>query len=450
MTRPNPPAEVPSAAAMLGCISDPAVVLSADYSILAANRAYRDAFAGGSDVRSRHCYEVSHKYPVPCHQAGESCPLVRSRETGEPCRLVHLHHTAQGEQHEDVILQPVVEEDGSVHSYLEILRPVKIASARPGAERMVGRSPAFRHTLELVERVAPTDTTVLLLGESGTGKELVAEAIHRESRRSRKPFVPVDCSGLTETLFESELFGHEKGSFTGAVGRKKGLVEAAEGGTLFLDELGDIPLSLQVKLLRLLETNRYRRVGSTEALLADFRLICATHRDLEAMVREGKFRQDLYYRIHVFPIPLPSLRERVEDLPLLAESLLQRLPGFEHHKLHPDTLAMLQAYAFPGNVRELFNVLERACLLADGEVLLPEHLPEACSRPGESPVPGSLESSSEAHRPTGIVPLEEMEERYLRWAVDHNSGDNRELAQALGMSERTFYRKVAKLREEDP
>jgi transcriptional regulator with PAS, ATPase and Fis domain len=222
---------------------------------------------------------------------------------------------------------------------------------------------------------------VLLQGESGTGKELVAQAIHDASRRAR-PFVAVDCSGLTETLFESELFGHERGAFTGASARKIGLVEAASGGTLFLDELGDIPLPMQVKLLRLLETGTYRRVGSTELIRADIRLISATHQPLKALVAQGRFRQDLFYRVNAFPICLPALRERPDDIPLLAEALLGRVAPERKLKLADDALACLQAYDYPGNVRELRNILERASLMCDGDTVQRRHLPEELCEPG--------------------------------------------------------------------
>ena len=226
--------------------------------------------------------------------------------------------------------------------------------------------------------MAPSATTALLLGESGTGKELVAQAIHQQSGREHGPFVVVECSGLTESLFESELFGYEKGAFTGANRRKIGLVESASGGTLFLDEVGDIPLSLQVKLLRLLETGTFRRVGGVETLRADFRLIAATHRDLKGMVERGSFRRDLYYRLSVFPIHLPALRERRGDIVLLAETLLTRLAPGRAYVLGDEMRARLLAYDFPGNIRELRNIIERAILMADGGTLLPEHLPEGC------------------------------------------------------------------------
>ncbi len=237
---------------------------------------------------------------------------------------------------------------------------------------MVGYSRPFTRMLELAKRVAAQESSVLLLGESGTGKELVAHAIHDMSPRASAPFVAVECSGLTETLFESEMFGYEKGAFTGAAGRKIGLVEAVSGGTLFLDEVGDIPLSLQVKLLRLMEAGTYRRIGGLEPLRADFRLVAATHRDLAQMVREGTFRQDLFFRINVFPIQLPPLRERMEDLPMLVKSLLSHLEPARKIKLSDEAMAALMKHDFPGNVRELRNILERALIMVDGNIIQPQ------------------------------------------------------------------------------
>lgn len=305
---------------------DPQIIMGADYRILAANAAYRRIFAGGRDVVGQFCYSVSHGYSRPCDECGESCPLAASRATGEPNRVLHLHHTPRGEEHVDVELTPIVGASGRTEYFVERMITVREASSLPAASGLVGKSPAFNRMLELVRRVAPSNTAALLLGESGTGKELVAQTIHQQSAREHGPFVAVECSGLTETLFESELFGYEKGAFTGANQRKIGLVEAASGGTLFLDEVGDIPLGLQVKLLRLLETGTFRRVGGVEALRADFRLVAATHRDLKTMVEAGTFRRDLYYRLSVFPIELPALRDRREDIGLLADTLLSRLP----------------------------------------------------------------------------------------------------------------------------
>lgn len=358
-----------------------------------------------------------------------------SLTSGQPQRVLHLHYTPQGIEHVDVETLPIRNEAGEIAYFLEVFRQSDIASSHPDAEGLIGRSRTFNHMLEFIERVAPSDTSVLLLGETGSGKELAAKAIHDASQRAMGPFVPLDCSGLTETLFESELFGHEKGAFTGAHNRKIGLVEAARGGTLFLDEVGDIPLALQVKLLRLLETGTYRRVGSVEPLTTDFRLICATHRHLPDMVDKGTFRRDLYYRLEVFPISLPPLRERPEDIELLSESILKRIGGPRHKQLHPQALDSLTAYQFPGNIRELRNILERAALLADGEWIRPEHLPSEC-RGEKYGLPDIFTSDAT------IVPLEEMEKKYLRWALDVHQGDRATLAYTLGLTERTLYRKL--------
>jgi len=287
--------------------------------------------------------------------------------------------------------------------------------------------------------VAPSNTTVLLLGESGTGKELVAKAIHDTSPRADKPFVPLDCSGLSETLFESQFFGHEKGAFTGAQQRHIGLVEAAHGGTLFLDELGDIPLSLQVKLLRLLETGTFLRVGRTEPIKAEFRLICATHRDLKQHVEDGHFRRDLYYRINALPNHSPPLRERQDDLPLLIETLLQRFEPQRKVTHSREAMDCLINYPFPGNIRELRNFLERTLLLADDQTIQPEHLPPECGcTTSESRYPAPNLSS-----PDEVLPLKIVEQTYLQWISARYPGDKRSLARQLGLSERTLYRKLS-------
>jgi len=411
---------------------DAQIVMDADYRILAANAAYRRIYAGGHDVVGQTCYAVSHGYSRPCDECGESCPLAASRANGEPNRVLHLHHTPRGDEHVDVELTPIIGASGQIEYFVERMTTVREASSLPAEKGLVGKSPAFNRMLELLRRVAPSNTAALLLGESGTGKELVAQAIHQQSGREHEAFVVVECSGLTETLFESELFGYEKGAFTGANQRKIGLVESASGGTLFLDEVGDIPLSLQVKLLRLLETGTFRRVGGVETLRADFRLIAATHRDLKGMVERGGFRRDLYYRLGVFPILLPALRERRADIALLAETLLTRLAPGRVYSLSPEALARLQAYDFPGNIRELRNIIERAILMADGDTLLAEHLPPELAGETVAGIPDM-----------DIVPLEMAELRYLQWALARHNGDRKSLAAQLGISERTLYRKLA-------
>lgn len=410
----------------------PHIVMDKHYTIIGANSAYRSQYGDAKPLVGRHCYEVSHHFDRPCDEAGESCPLKHSSKTGRPQRVLHLHQTPRGEEHVDVELTPIHDANGELVYFVEMMQTIRNAGATSSAQGMVGRSPVFNNMLGLIERVAPSEASVLLLGESGTGKELVSQAIHNASRRANKPYVVVDCSGLTESLFESELFGYEKGAFTGATQRKQGLVESASGGTLFLDEVGDIPLNLQVKLLRLLETGTYRRVGSVEPLRADFRLVAATHRDLKKMVEQETFRKDLYYRISTFPIHVPALAERREDIPLLAATLLARISPKRKLKLHPDVIAKLQGCNYPGNIRELRNILERASLMTDGDTVMAEHLTT------EDDTPHQL---THVYSPV-IIPLEDAERQYLQWADANCHGDRRMLAKMLGISERTLYRKL--------
>ncbi len=251
-------------------------------------------------------------------------------------------------------------------------------------ENIIGNSHAMRAVYENIHRVAQADTTVLIRGESGTGKELVASAIHYSSRRDKRPFVKVNCAALTETLLESELFGHEKGSFTGAVRTRIGRIEQAEGGTLFLDEIGEFSPTIQVKLLRVIQEREYERVGSSEVRAADIRIVTATNRDLEKAVEAGTFRQDLYYRIHVFPLYLPPLRDRKDDILLLADHFVEKYAhkmGKKTHRISTSAINMMLAYHWPGNVRELENCIEHAVLLSNDGVIHGYHLPPTLQTP---------------------------------------------------------------------
>jgi transcriptional regulator with GAF, ATPase, and Fis domain len=269
---------------------------------------------------------------------------------------------------------------------------------------IVGESPRIQELIRLLTRVAATDSTVLLLGESGTGKEVAARALHKCSRRSSRPFVAINCATLSETLLESELFGHEKGAFTGAVERKAGRIEAAEGGTLFLDEVGELPPRLQAKLLRVLQEREYERVGGTRTLRADVRVVAATNRELEKAMREGSFREDLFYRLNVITFTLPPLRERPEDIPLLASHFaahVSRRLGRRTAGFTPEARACLLRYSWPGNVRELANAIERALVLGEGELIRPEDLPETIleSTPGAAAGPvGTYQESVNAFK----------------------------------------------------
>jgi transcriptional regulator with PAS, ATPase and Fis domain len=435
---------------------DPMIVLDPDYNILAANTAYQRQFASvGKPYIGHKCYRISHHYDVPCDQAGEHCPMKKAQELRGPDRVLHIHHTPRGPEHVEVELRPIFDESGVITAYVERLAVVRSASARPSDDGLVGRSPAFNEALAALQRVAPSMLPVLLLGESGTGKELFARAVHEGSARSAGPFVVVDCSGLTETLFESELFGHEKGAFTGATARKPGLVETAQGGTLFLDEIGDVPLGMQVKLLRLIESGTYRRVGSIETLHANFRLVAATHKSLEKMMVDGTFRSDLYYRISAFPIRLPALRERSDDVVLLTHSFLKRSgAGQRHLTIEPQALLQLQQRAWPGNIRELRNVLERARLFADDGVircaqlpLAPDHSWPGHSGPGHSGPGHSGPGHSGPGQPAPLSALPEpviSADVPLPEAIAAFIGTRSELATALGISERTLYRRLKK------
>ena len=296
---------LPELVSYLEGLPEPHILFDRGYRILAANSAYLRQFAPQGGVVGRTCYAVSHRFSAPCDQSGERCPLASARASGQRERVLHLHHTPQGEAYVNIELVPLRDETGEPAYFIEKMEPLRSAQGVPAAQGLVGRSPAFQQMLALVARVAPASASVLLLGESGTGKELVARAVHEASPRAAAPLVVVDCASLPETLFESELFGHERGAFTGATASHAGLVASASGGTLFLDEVGDIPLAIQVKLLRLLESGTYRRVGSTELRHADLRIVAATHRDLAGMVAAGRFREDLFYRLSVFPIRLP-------------------------------------------------------------------------------------------------------------------------------------------------
>ncbi|WP_312262906.1 sigma-54 interaction domain-containing protein [Candidatus Igneacidithiobacillus taiwanensis] len=429
----------PELTSLLDCFATPAVLLEANRQVLAANQAYRKQFGDGKPLQGRLCNEILAAAGMGCEEAGNDCPLERCQLHSDAQHVVHMH----GQRALRIDLFPIRNAEGKPRYFLELLQPVATRSG--DAAGLVGHSPAMEELQRLLHRAAPSEIPILLLGESGTGKELAAAAIHQASAHAKGPFVVLDCSGLSETLFESELFGHEKGAFTGAQSRKIGLAEAANGGTLFLDEVGDIPLSLQVKLLRLLETGTFRRVGGVEPIQSQFRLISATHRDLEAMSREGTFRQDLYFRISGFPIVLPPLRERREDIPQLAKTLLHRL-GFDRLQLSADAEALLLAHDFPGNVRELRNILQRAALLADDIWILPEHLPSNLQ--AKSTASAQPKAAAQAPTFSSLVPLAELEQRYLLWAREACAGDRRSLARALGVSERTLYRKLESLTEE--
>jgi two-component system response regulator PilR (NtrC family) len=320
-------------------------------------------------------------------------------------------------------------------------------------ENIVGKSPAMQKVYEVIRKVADTKSNVLILGESGTGKELIARAIHFNSSRRDKPFVAVNCSALPEPLLESELFGHMKGSFTGAHANKEGLFEVANGGTIFLDEIGETPPAIQVKLLRVLEEKEFRRIGGTKNIQVDVRIIAATNKDLEKAVAEGRFRDDLFYRLDVIPIYLPPLRERIEDIPWLVESFLAKhaqAAGKPIKRLASDALRLLQSHDWRGNVRELENVIERVVAMTAADTIAAQDIAGCFERPA-----ASRETVSTDLPPDGLdleALVEEIEKGFLLKALQRTGGIKREAAQLLRLNMRSFrYRldkyKIAKKRQ---
>jgi two-component system response regulator HydG len=306
-------------------------------------------------------------------------------------------------------------------------------------DAILGKSPGMRAVFDLIERVSRSTANVLVQGESGTGKEMVARAIHNLGPRSKKPFIAINCTAIPEALLESELFGHAKGSFTGASARKKGLIEEANEGTLFLDEIGDMSTALQAKLLRVLQERKIRPVGDTELIDVNVRVISATHRDLKAAIRSGQFREDLFYRLSVIPIELPPLRKRSEDIPLLAESFLRKYAAQNQYAdnryingFSKSAIAKLLCAPWPGNVRELENVIERAVVLCTGTTIQDSDLPDADSMNAKDAFASTTEDF-----PT----LNQVEERYMRLVLQKTKGRRDRAAEILGINRRTLYRK---------
>lgn len=323
----------------------------------------------------------------------------------------------------------------------ELVSMREVLQERFGFDKLVGKSEPMRQVYDLIERVASSTATILIQGRSGTGKELVARAIHVNGPRRDQPFVPVNCSAIPEDLLESELFGHMRGSFTGAISDRKGLFMDADGGTLFLDEIGDMGTDLQAKLLRVLQDRHIRPVGGTREVEVDVRVVAATNQNLESRIADGLFREDLYFRLNVIPITLPDLRNRAEDVPLLIEHFLDRFTedGGERKSISRDAMAALVRYAWPGNVRELENAVERASVLCrDGEIGL-QDLPESVR---------SEQGGRLARQLQDEASLAEVERDYIEMVLERNKGNQTRTAEVLGIDRRTLSRKLQNWREE--
>jgi two-component system response regulator AtoC len=326
----------------------------------------------------------------------------------------------------------------------EVLHLRREVERKYSFENIVGKSQAMQHVFRQIQTVAASKSTVLITGDSGTGKELVARAIHYRSKRKSGPFVVIDCGAIPENLQESELFGHIKGSFTGAVSTKRGLCEEANGGTLFLDEVGDLSGPSQAKLLRVLQEGTIRRLGETKTIEVDVRVIAATNKDLAELVREGRFREDLYYRLNVIPITLPLLRERREDIPLLVECFMRRYAAAatkEVRRISPSAMEVLLSYPWPGNVRELENVIERAVLFSDGEVIQEELLPQEICLQGEA-IRLQVPEAPLRVKDTVDKMSQELERGLIERALDMTGGNRTAAARLLGISRRGLLYKI--------
>jgi transcriptional regulator with PAS, ATPase and Fis domain len=444
----------------------PFVVIDPNHRVVLVNKAFEETYRVlRQEAVGRPCYALipDADQPCPCGEEGESCPFADVFQRGVSTASTQAYRDSEGRDHV-VRIQGYPLRTASGEIYLGELIQRDAVRHHPGSEReacpggrMVGRSPAFRQSIGQLLLAAGSDAPTLLQGETGTGKELAAAYIHRQSARRDGPFHTLDCTALSEELFESEVFGYERGAFTGSVGEKRGLFELADKGTLFLDEIGELSLPLQAKLLRVLETGQFRRVGGVKTRSANVRTICATNRDVQGT---SWFRSDLYYRIACVTVRLPSLRERRSDIPELARELLERIgqSSGQRFSVADDALRLLRGYDYPGNVRELRNILWVAAVNAPeghiSEELIAAALPQGAngSRQGE----WGLHQSALANGGTGSARISvdggpqrtlrrEWEAEHLAQVLSRHNGNRRAVAEELGVSERTVYRKLKDL-----
>jgi two-component system response regulator AtoC len=438
----------------------PFAVIDEDYRIVGVNRAYERIYqVTAEEVIGRRCYQVTHHHPTPCCDHGEDCPhqLVFDGEQLHEC--LHTHYDGQGRPRwVRVTGHRIVSANGEIYLGEGVCEVAVQDPARKAAHRgpkMVGQAPAYVAMVERLGVAARTASPVLIQGETGTGKELAAAFIHEQSERRDRPFTCLDCTVLSDSLFESEVFGHERGAYTDAQTSRRGLFELANGGTIFLDEIGEMPLACQAKLLRVLESREFRRIGAENTTKVDVRVVCATNRNLWDSVQAGTFRSDLYYRIACFTIRMPPLRERLQDLPLLAEEILRRRrrsqTGAASITLSPSAVAVLRTYTYPGNIRELSNLLHVAATAADGSYLDANDVRRAVGQFEAWSSPMEVDPEEEPSFSTGrddLTPNPEAERRYIRELLHRYHGHRRHVAEALGMSERTLYRRLKQYRLE--
>lgn len=473
---------------------NPTVMVDKNYRIVAANKAYCASYGIPQDeIVGKTCHEVSHRSDRPCHMNGEQCPHQEVFASGSPGEALHTHIDFQGRpDYVRILAFPIHDSDSQMYMMESIHRLAPRLELSEGEMRMAGKSPAFLRFYEELSIAAQTSASIWLYGESGVGKEMAARFLHDQSPRTKKPYVELNCASIPESLCESELFGHEKGAFTGSARAKRGLFELADGGTLFLDEIGDMPLSMQSKLLRVLDSGEYRRLGAEAIQKCDVRVVAATNRDLAQMVRDGSFRQDLFYRIAGFKVVIPTLRERQEDIPTISALLLRHLTKETGvvYQLTQNALEKLMAHDYPGNIRELRSVLIKASArckhgVIEADVISFEHLPgcdctqaelppvrdemrqqtaPALSDTESTPVLFGRRRSDRAESTTQEPPQQQFRrgtnrsaapeaEPDLRLARNEELsiqklleqfGNRRVVADKLGISERTLYRKLKK------
>ena len=432
------------------------VIIDKDYNIVAANQAFCHTYKTDSKKIIGHkCFQVSHHSEVPCHLNGEDCPHKKVFETKAPHQVLHIHYDPNNnEEHIRIKGTPVYGTNGELFLGETFFSIAKSDDLGCDQQRMLGTSPAFLACIEEMSGVAPSDIPILLNGESGVGKELAARFIHNKSNRREQPFIAIDCASISEGIFESELFGHERGAFTGCIGHRHGLIESAQHGTLFMDEIGEIPLALQGRLLRALETGNYRRLGGREDLHANVRIICSTNNNLRQMMEQGTFRADLYYRIAGISITIPPLRERRSDIAALINTILATIKtrNGSSGQISDEAMQLLQAYDYPGNIRELHHILQKAVAASTAGHITPDLLklnnftsayinPLAARR--------SNEHKAKANSPSTNCSLTDVEATYIESLLHQYNGHRAKVAEELRISERTLYRKLKQYNLQD-
>ena len=450
MSDKSPAKAPPELESVIEAVESPFVIIDENYTIVAANSAYHQAYGISADkIVGQKCHQVSHHSDLPCHLNGEDCPHKKVFETGKPHQVLHIHFDHNNaEEHVRIKGTPIRTSSGKLYLGEAVYPLAQADELGCDEQRMLGTSPAFLACIEEMAGAAMSDIPILLNGESGVGKELAAQFIHKKSSRAAKPFIAIDCTAISEGIFESELFGHERGAFTGCVGRRHGLIESADGGTLFLDEVAEVPLAIQGRLLRALETGFYRRLGGREDLHVDVRIVCATHNNLRKMVEQGTFRADLYYRIAGISITIPPLRERRGDIAPLVSAIIsnKRSHNGQPYKMTSEAMDLLKRYDFPGNIRELKNILQKAISLSNSNFISPELLKfdEIANVYVISPLADRRGESRQQNNtpPATNRSITEVEATHIESLLHQYNGHRAKVSEVLHISERTLYRKL--------